>query len=508
MERGEEAVIDSFKDLPHSLVATRARNLISKLNQQPKDSSDKFGGELDLSADIPWASGAQSSRGQQRGGRSGFSATNRGGRGGRGQGPYPGGPNEISAAVREGTTPTPVEKSWASVVASNQRSSVKLRYFPPSVVENDIVIDLPKRDDIEKCEATLVGHFLGKNMNIAYIRAQASRLWKNKGLKSVLSTANGFVFFMFDIIDSSTAVLEDGPWFIGGHFIVLKKWHSMMKLSKDQLDKIPIWVKLFNVPMEYWDDDDLSRIASAIGELLYMDRLTAHGDRVSFAKVCVEIRVDSILPTDFLIKCEGENIEVGVEYLWKPAKCTKCQVFAHADDRCIRTQVENIVQSSTEQQVQNSDEEWKKVMAKGKRKVGEPSIEVSDVSRQDGDQVDCGVQEVLVAGILSEIEINASIEVTDVTRQHGGQDACNVQDVPIPVSSSEIVKVVSEVPESILDPSEPDPEIQANSLSLEEEVADRVMLTQRMLRSTVKLATPKATGSSSSRRKKKRVCAI
>lgn len=201
----------------------------------------------------------------------------------------------------EGTTSKPVEKSWASVVASNQRSSVKLRYFPPSVVDNDIVIDLPKRDDIEKWEATLVGHFLAKNMNIAYIRAHASNLWKNKGLKSMLSIANGFVFFMFDTIDSSTAVLEDSPWFIGGHFIVLKKWHSMMKLSKDQLDKIPIWVKLFNVPLEYWDDDGLSGIASAIGEPLYMDRLTDYGDRVSFAKVCVEIGIDSILPTDFLI---------------------------------------------------------------------------------------------------------------------------------------------------------------------------------------------------------------
>lgn len=37
------------------------------------------------------------------------------------------------------------------------------------------------------------------------------------------------------------------------------------------------------------------------------------------------------------------------------------------------------------------------------------------------------------------------------------------------------MKAWSEVPESILDPSEPDPEIQANSLSLEEEVADRVI---------------------------------
>lgn len=65
MEGGEEAVIDSFKDILNSLVVARARNLVSKLNQQPNEISlNKIGGKLDLSADIPWASGAQSSRGQ------------------------------------------------------------------------------------------------------------------------------------------------------------------------------------------------------------------------------------------------------------------------------------------------------------------------------------------------------------------------------------------------------------------------------------------------------------
>ncbi|THF96189.1 hypothetical protein TEA_000534 [Camellia sinensis var. sinensis] len=61
MEGGEEAVIDRFKDLPNSL----ARNLVSKLNQQ-EVSSGKIRGKSYLSADIPWAAGAQSSRSRQK----------------------------------------------------------------------------------------------------------------------------------------------------------------------------------------------------------------------------------------------------------------------------------------------------------------------------------------------------------------------------------------------------------------------------------------------------------
>ncbi|CAL5327113.1 unnamed protein product [Camellia sinensis] len=56
------------------------------------------------------------------------------------------------------------DKSWASVVASNQRSSVKLRYFPPSSSDSTIVVDLPRRESVERWEACLVGHFLGVNV--------------------------------------------------------------------------------------------------------------------------------------------------------------------------------------------------------------------------------------------------------------------------------------------------------------------------------------------------------
>ena len=77
----------------------------------------------------------------------------------------------------------------------------------------------------------------------------------------------------------------------------------MMKLSKERLDRILIWIKLFNIRLEYWEDDGRSRISSA---------------RISFAKICVEIGLDS-LPTDFLIKCEEQCVESGVEYLWTPS---------------------------------------------------------------------------------------------------------------------------------------------------------------------------------------------
>ena len=69
------------------------------------------------------------------------------------------------------------DKSWASVVASNQRSSVKLRYFPHSSSDSTIVVDLPRRESVERWEACLVGHFLGRNLNFNYVKNFAFNLW-------------------------------------------------------------------------------------------------------------------------------------------------------------------------------------------------------------------------------------------------------------------------------------------------------------------------------------------
>lgn len=126
-------------------------------------------------------------------------------------------------------------------------------------------------------------------------------------------------FSFFDNTDSCDSVLEGGPWYVGNQLLLLKRWKRTMKLTKESVSQIPIWVKLFNVPMEYWDFEGLSRIASFIGTPLFMDHLTSSGTRISFAKVCVEVSVESVIPESFFVKCGDEAVEIRVEYQGIPA---------------------------------------------------------------------------------------------------------------------------------------------------------------------------------------------
>nr|GEV40698.1 hypothetical protein [Tanacetum cinerariifolium] len=70
-----------------------------------------------------------------------------------------------------------------------------------------------------------------------------------------------------DIITKSTsyagleAVLESGPWMIRKTPIILKKWSMSTSLQKEELTCISIWVKLYDVPLQVFEEDGRSRFA-------------------------------------------------------------------------------------------------------------------------------------------------------------------------------------------------------------------------------------------------------
>ncbi|KAL7234461.1 hypothetical protein ACSBR1_017962 [Camellia fascicularis] len=347
----------SFLNLPDSVVIARNRgahkNIVESVDPEMSFVSD---------IQVPIRDSSSSQGGGVRGGGS-----YRGGRGGRG-----------GTGGRSNDPVGQEHRSWANITVASTRSNIKLRYIPPSTFEDSVVVHMPSRTDpLEKWDSCLVGYFVDKGVGYNYLRNSAFGLWKSKGLKEVLTNGDGFMFFIFDTPDSCREVLEGGPWYIGGYLLILKQWKRMMKLSKDKSTKIPVWVKFFNIPLEYWDPDGLSRIASAIGNPLFMDQLTARGSRVAFARVCVEIEATSKLPTYFQIRHDDDAVLIRAEYQGLPSRCQHCQIFGHSTLKCVSTQVAKLIsqQKTSEENANIQEEGWTTIQAKGKRKVGEPELE-------------------------------------------------------------------------------------------------------------------------------------
>jgi hypothetical protein len=71
----------------------------------------------------------------------------------------------------------------------------------------------------------------------------AKRIWGSYGLSEVV-WAN-----TFDFVDHATNVLDRALWHMANRPLVLKHWQPNMQFLKDDLARVLVWVKLYNVPL-------------------------------------------------------------------------------------------------------------------------------------------------------------------------------------------------------------------------------------------------------------------
>ncbi|GJS23712.1 uncharacterized protein Tco_0452344, partial [Tanacetum coccineum] len=196
--------------------------------------------------------------------------------------------------------------------------------------------------------------------------------WNKYGLKRIMMNVKGFFFFQFNTRDGLDDVLEGGPWMIRNSPIILKEWTMKTSLHKEELTSIPVWVKFHDVPIQIFEEEGISLIATYIGKPIMLDSFTSSmckesWGRSSFARVLIEIASDSDFKENIIVgvpDLDGpgfskENIRV--EYEWKPPRCPNCNIFGHTSESCPKRvvaapEVTNIVHDDHDdgfQQVRN-----------------------------------------------------------------------------------------------------------------------------------------------------------
>ncbi|XP_070016952.1 uncharacterized protein LOC142164345 [Nicotiana tabacum] len=113
---------------------------------------------------------------------------------------------------------------------------------------------------------------------------------------------------------------------------------------------VPIWVMFPGLPVQFWAEENLGRLESYTGKPLCTDKLTAHVDRVSYARVLIEVDITQPLPDVLpVIMAEGKIWEQNVEYEWKPTFCQNCNLFGHMTEKCPQKQAQQAMKE-TEQE--------------------------------------------------------------------------------------------------------------------------------------------------------------
>lgn len=99
-------------------------------------------------------------------------------------------------------------------------------------------------------------------MSYNEIRFHLRKMRGKYGLVDLFLNEAGIYFFRFKGIEVMNTVIENGPWMVNNKPLLVQKWHPGLNMDKVEPEKIPLWVKLFKVPLEAWSVKGISALAS------------------------------------------------------------------------------------------------------------------------------------------------------------------------------------------------------------------------------------------------------
>ena len=189
--------------------------------------------------------------------------------------------------------------------------------------------DFKKRIQTPWSKALIVKVY-GRSVGLNFLHNRLLSLWKPTGRFDCVDLEHGFYLTRFSLKDDYEAILRKGPWFIGENFLSIRPWEPDFRPASANVTSIAVWIRLKELPIEYYNLEALIHIGKSIGNVLRVDSHTAMETRRRYARICVQVDVNKPLPNAVLIgKCEQNICYEGLQSL-----CFSCGRIGHRKENC------------------------------------------------------------------------------------------------------------------------------------------------------------------------------
>ncbi|XP_065630884.1 uncharacterized protein LOC136068109 [Quercus suber] len=176
----------------------------------------------------------------------------------------------------------------------------------------------------------LIVKVYGRSVGFNYLTFKLNAMWKPTAKMDCVAMGKGFFLVRFSGSDDYDFVLRGGPWFIGEHFLAIKPWEPYFIASEAKLTSVAVWVRLPELPIEFYDAAVLRKIGSVIGPVLRIDSFTASETRGGYARLCVQIDLEKPLISSIRV---GRLVQK-VLYEGISSLCFCCGKLGHKQDSC------------------------------------------------------------------------------------------------------------------------------------------------------------------------------
>ena len=107
-----------------------------------------------------------------------------------------------------------------------------------------------------------------------------------------------------------------------------------MDLNNDFQSQAPIWIRLSELPLEYWHEDVFDGIARTFRELLSIDPVTVAKKRLTYARICIGVNEGQDMPQFLELQSRLGNRSQKIVYESVPFACFHYKKAGHKAGSC------------------------------------------------------------------------------------------------------------------------------------------------------------------------------
>ncbi|KAL8541482.1 hypothetical protein ACS0TY_002668 [Phlomoides rotata] len=191
--------------------------------------------------------------------------------------------------------------------------------------------------DLQEC---LIGRIMMSQGDKPYstleLGEKLHKIWLMQGTMELIPLGRGYYTIRFSLLEDRDMIFKRRQWLLNPGAFRLQSWVQNFNPNKVSSSLAQIWIRITDLPMEYWQPSILEAMASAFGTLIRIDDNTLHRRMGHYARILVEID----MKTEFVEKIMYKRARIcsfaTLAFERLPKFCRNCDIVGHATAVCTR----------------------------------------------------------------------------------------------------------------------------------------------------------------------------
>ena len=104
----------------------------------------------------------------------------------------------------------------------------------------------------------------------------------------------------------------------------MRYWIEKFNLDKEDFTFVPVWIWLYSLPQEFWNEEVLFDIGNTLGNYIKIAEITRQKRYKAFTRICVYMNVSCVIPESITLSYEDFEWIQTLDYEFIPFRCKRC----------------------------------------------------------------------------------------------------------------------------------------------------------------------------------------